>query len=363
MKILFGMPSADSLGGVVASEPPIAEALRRSGVTILSEDYVYGTAVEIGTLGRIRRVVRTALRFRKVIRDGGFDIIHLNSAFDKRSVLRDAASIFLIGRTKARVFLKVHGASLHEFTRPSLLYKVLIRYLGSRVDGFGIHTEDEMNGLERLGLDRERFHVILNSVVVDDAKPQGYVRIQKEPSDSFKLLFAGRFVETKGLLETIRACARLQERGVRFTLECCGDGPLRSAAELLVGELGLTELVDFRGFISRAELGRLTFECDALVFPTSHPEGFPIVLFDAIAAGMPVVTTRIRAAKDFLSEPDNCLFSTNDPANVADRLEELIGDVNLRSRMSENNVQFGKRLSPERLADDYIRIYEAVLKP
>ena len=243
MKILFGMPSADSHGGVVASEPPIAEALRRSGVTILSEDYVYGTAVEIGTLGRIRRVVRTALRFRKVIKDGDLDIIHLNSSFDKRSVLRDAASIFLIGRTKARVFLKVHGASLHEFTRPSLLYKVLIRYLGSRVDGFGIHTEDEMNGLERLGLDRERFHVILNSVVVDDAKPQGYVRIQKEPSDSFKLLFAGRFVETKGLLETIRACARLQERGVRFTLECCGDGPLRSAAERLVDELDVrTEL-------------------------------------------------------------------------------------------------------------------------
>lgn len=345
----------------MASEPPIVEALRRMVDGVRSEDYVYGSRIEIGTAERVRRVLSTALRLRKIAKSLDFDIVHLNTAFDKRSVLRDAASLFLIGRTNAKFFLKIHGASPHELYRASPLYRVLIRYMTSRVAGFGVHTEEEMRGLERLGLDPSRFHAILNSVVVNNARPDGFVRVHKEPTEEFRLLFAARFIETKGLLESIRACAILKERGLRFVLECCGDGPLKAEAESLVADLGLADFVNFRGFIPRADLGRLAFDCDVFVFPTSHPEGFPISLFDAVAAGMPVVTTRTRAAKDYLAEPDHCLFCTNDPESIADRLAELIGSRPLRQSMSRNNVRFGERLLPERVAQDYIRIYESVL--
>ena len=120
-------------------------------------------------------------------------------------------------------------------------------------------------------------------------------------------------------------------------------------------------MVNFRGHLPADELDRLFYETDIFVFPTSHPEGFPIVLFNAVAAGMPIVTTRRRAANDYLSEPENCLFSTNDPDDVANRLGELIGDVELRTRMSANNIAFGEGLTPEKMAADYLRIYGRVV--
>lgn len=218
-----------------------------------------------------------------------------------------------------------------------------------------------MAGLERIGLDRSRFHVTRNAIVVNRARPEGYVRKHLPPDGRCRILFASRFIETKGLLETIRACALLKERGFDVVLDCAGDGPLLDEAQALVAEQRLGDVVNFTGYIPTAELDRLYFESDLFVFPTSHVEGFPIVLFSAVAAGLPIVTTRTRAAKDFLAEPANCLFSGNDPASIADRVQTLIADISLRQRMSEENERYGERLSPDRMAREYLNIYEAVL--
>lgn len=362
MKILMGMPSPDSWGGPIACEPPVVDALRPMVEELRAEVYVYGDKKRATpTIMRVKRVLKTAFRFRKLIRNGDFDVVHLNTAFDRRSVLRDAASIFLIGRTRARYFLKIHGASPEQFAKRSMLFDPLIRFLRSRVSGFGVHTVEEIEGLESIGLDRSRFHVMRNAIVVNNAKPDGFVRAQKEPDETFRFLFASRFIDTKGVLETIKACSILKQRGVQFTLKCVGDGPLKARADALVSELELGGSIDLTGYIPAGDLDRLFFETDIFVFPTSHAEGFPIVLFNAVAAGMPVVTTRTRAANDHLSEPANCLFCTAQPENIADRLAELIGSKELRTAMSQENVRFGESLSPARMAEEYLEIYERIM--
>jgi len=362
MRILFGMPSADSWGGPIACEPPVVDALRPMVDHVQTEVYVYGDKKQkTPTISRVVRVLKTAFRFRRVIRKGDFDIVHLNTAFDRRSVLRDAASIFLIGRTRAKYFLKIHGASPEQFTDGSLLFGRLVRFLRSRVAGFGVHTDEEMEGLELIGLDPRQFRVTRNAIVVNNAKPAGFVRAHKEANEKFRILFASRFIESKGVLETITACSILKRRGLRFVLDCVGDGPLKLRAEKLAADLELGGSIEFKGYIPTRELDRLFFETDIFVFPTSHTEGFPIVLFSAVAAGMPIVTTQTRAANDHLAEPANCLFSTNQPENIADRLAELISSKTQRTAMSEENTRFGERLSPERMAVEYLEIYEKVI--
>ena len=362
MKILIGMPSPGSWGGTIACEPPVAEALAASGEDVTSEIYIYGDKAEryASTSRRVRRVVTTALRLRRLLKGQSYDVVHLNSAFDRRSVLRDAATILLIGRTRAKYFLKVHGASPEEFAGRSLVYGRLISFLNTRVSGFGVHTEEEMAGLEQIGLDRKKFFVTHNAIVVNREKPEGFVRNHKEPHERFRLLYAARFIGSKGVLETIRACAILREKGFDIELECLGDGPLEQEAHQLADNLGLSESVNFRGHVPANELDRLFFETDVFVFPTSHNEGFPIGLFNAVAAGMPIVTTKTRAANDNLSDPDNCLFSTDQPEDIAKRLAELIQNKELRTMMSEANVRFGEQLSPERMAVEYLAIYKKV---
>lgn len=344
----------------MACEPPLVEALRTMVTEVSTEDYVYGDKLKpTPTLSRIKRVLKTALRFRKVIRNNDFDLIHLNTAFDRRSVLRDAASIFLMRPGRAKIFLKVHGASANEFT--GNFFKALVRYLASRVDGYGINTSEEMNALAGIGLDRSKFHLVQNVITINESMPEGFVREQKSPTDVFQILFASRFIAAKGVLETIKACAMLRDRGIRFVLHCVGDGPVKAEAELLAAELKLGDSIKFTGHIPEAELTKLFFSSDIFVFPTSHNEGFPIVLFNAVAVGLPIVTTKIRAAADYLSEPQNCLFCERDPTSVADRLTELIESKELREHMSARNMELGRSFSGDQIAKKHLDIYNEIV--
>lgn len=361
MKILFGMPATDSWGGPAACESPFVDALRKIGVEVSEETYIYGDKESPTPLiSRVFRVVKTAIRFRGRLRRGDFDLLHLNSAFDRKTVMRDSISLFLMGSSRPKTFLKIHGASPNDIPRDSRLYRRLVRYLDSRVAGYGIFTHEEANGLRSLGLDASKFYFVRNAIDLGSAIPDGFVRSQKDASDIFELLFVSRFISTKGLLETIQAAAILLERGIDFTLYCLGDGPMRGEAEELVRARGLDANVIFTGYIPENEVAKRYLASDLFVFPTTHVEGFPIVLFKAAALGLPIVTTKIRAAAEYLAEAENCLFCTTDPADIADKIEQLIADKPMRERMSAANRKFSERLTPDVIAAEYLEIYRKI---
>jgi len=356
------MPAKDSWGGPAASEPPFVEALGALGVDVTTETYVYGDKERpTPFLSRIIRVLKTAWRFRRLLHRESFDLIHLNTAFDRKTVLRDSVSIFLMRPGRAKIFLKVHGAAGEDIPDRSIVFRPLMKYLSRHVDGLGVHTREEANELERHGFRPEKFYTVKNTIDVADKAPRGFRRKQKEGTETLELLFVSRFIKTKGLIETIEACAILRDRGVKFRLICVGDGPIRASAEALVQAKGLADHVEFTGYISEAEVFDKLLQGNMLIFPTSHREGFPNILFRAVAVGLPVVTTRARAGGEYLTEDENCLFCTPKPENIADKIQTLIGDRDLRERMSDANLAFGKLLTKEAIAEEFLEIYEKVV--
>ena len=350
------MPSPDSWGGPAACEPPFVEALRSLGHDVTTEIYVYGDKEKpTPFFSRTTRVLRTAMRFRRIVRENEYDVIHLNSSFDGRTILRDSFSLFLIGRTRAKMFVKLHGSMAGESAAAGYLTRKLIDMIRNRVDGFGYLSEAEVEDFVKLGFDRGRFYRVKNVVEV----AAGNAAIETKMSeDVFELLFVSRFASAKGLVETIEACELVRKRGYRFRLTCVGDGESRREADDAVGRLGLGRVVTFTGYIPESEVAEQYAGSDIFVFPTSHPEGFPLVLFKAVAVGMPIVTTRIRAAADYLNEPDNCLFAEKTPERIAHRIVELIESADLRNRMRKNNLDLGKSFSAEAIAKEYAAIYE-----
>lgn len=356
------MPSADSWGGPAASEPPFADALERRGHDVRREDYVYGDKDQpTPLLKRFSRVLKTASRFRKVIADGDFDIIHLNSAFDTKTILRDSASLFLFGTSREKIVIKLHGSMADEMRRSNPLIRQLIKYLAKRIDGFGYHTQEELQAFIRLGFDESKFYPVKNAVAVHLGLPKDHRGTEKESDEIFELIFVSRFIPAKGLIDTIAACEELRNRGVRFRLTCIGDGPTLREAKDEVGRLALGRVVTFTGYIPEDQVTEKFRSSDIFVFPTSHPEGFPNVLFKAVALGLPIVTTKVRAAADYLSEPENCLFCEKDPISIADRLQELIENKALRESMSASNLEYGNSLTPDVIAAEFEEIYEKVL--
>ena len=356
------MPSKDSWGGPAACEPPFVEALRDLGVDVVTEDYVFGDKDRpTPFLSRVSRVLKIAFRFRRLLKEHDFDLLFLNSAFDKRSILRDSISLFIMQPRKTKVFLKVHGSQAHKFVGGSRAWQVLIRYLRRRVNAFGLHTRDELRSFIQLGFSSTQFYRVRNAITIGSEIPDGFERNQKGSDGTFELLFVARFIGSKGLLSTIRACALLREKGINFVLTCVGDGEDKKEAEALVESLRLGDVVRFTGYIAEPDVTRLFLLSDIFIFPTSHAEGFPIVQFKAVACGLPIVTTRVRAAGEYLREPDNCLFCTADAENVAEKAASLIHDQKLRETMSASNFAYGSTLLPDAIATEYLSIFHAVI--
>ena len=361
MKILVGMPAKNSWGGPAASEPPFVDELRKCGIEVVEATYVYGDKeTPTSFLSRAIRVIGTALRFRKLLRQDKYDLIQLNTAFDKKTVVRDAASLLLMNPRRSKIFLKVHGAAAHLISPRSWLFRPLIAMLDKRVDGYGVFTHEEVETFIPHGIDRSKFHIVKN-IIDPGCATENRERSQKEPGEEFKLLFVSRFISTKGLLETIQACCIIRERGVRFTLDCIGDGPIRHEAEDLCNELELSDVVRFTGYIPESDVSGYFQRSDIFVFPTRHTEGFPIALFKAAVVGLPIVTTRVRAAAEYFEEPTNCLFCSDDPQSVAARIEELIGNKAMRETMGLANREFAGLLTQEAVTQKYVSIYEQIL--
>ncbi|MEO6655110.1 MAG: glycosyltransferase family 4 protein [Pyrinomonadaceae bacterium] len=359
MKILVGMPSKDSWGGPIASEPPFVDALRDLGVSVTEEVYVFGDKGQpTPFFRRIQRVIATTLNLRRVLRRHDFDLMHLNTAFDKKTIIRDSLSLFLLGTKRPKVFFKFHGSGAEEFVKTGFLYRQMIEYIKGRVDGFGVFSSEEMSNFRQIGFDERKMFSVKNAITIR-AEPNE-VMMRSPENKTTQILFVSRFIPTKGLLETIQACAILRDLKFTFVLTCVGDGETAVPAKSEVERLDLADQVEFTGYIAEDEVTKHYFDSDIFVFPTRHIEGFPIVLFKAVAAGLPIVTTNIRAAKDYLTEHENCLFSTQAPANIAEKIIKLIEDKSLRESMRENNVELGKTLLPEKIAREYLAIYKKI---
>ena len=280
---------------------------------VLEEVYVYGDRFDGITFARrIRRVLRTARLFRRIVRTERLDLVHLNTAFDLKALLRDVVCVLATRRHVETLLLKLHGSDpgLLRTRNPAL--RLLRRVLLAQVDAVGVLSTEERASMLALGLPEHKVFVVKNAIeaLAPGRSPSGR---PARPA----LLFIARMVPTKGLIDVVRACAILRTNGRDFTLVCVGDGPSRAEAEAEVAALGLAELVRFVGYVPEAETGAYYATSTALVFPT-HTEGFSLTIFNAVALGLPVLTTRIRAAADYLSEPENCLWvEPRDPEGIA----------------------------------------------
>jgi glycosyltransferase involved in cell wall biosynthesis len=147
-----------------------------------------------------------------------------------------------------------------------------------------------------------------------------------------RLLFVGRLAGVKGLPVLLEAMARLKPHRPSLRLSVAGDGPDRRKLEEQAKRLGLAENVRFLGYQSQQQVRDLLQQTDVFVL-ASFAEGVPVVLMEAMAAGVPVVATQIAGIPELVEDgASGFLVPPADPHALADRVERLLADADLRSR-------------------------------
>ncbi|MBA3769393.1 MAG: glycosyltransferase family 4 protein [Blastocatellia bacterium] len=357
MRILLGAPSPDSWGGPAACEPPFAEALRAAGHQVKEVVYVYGDKVERASIvARFRRVLKTAEDLRNPLKAETFDIVHLNTSFDLKTILRDAYCIYRMPSGNHRIFLKMHGSDASGYQNAGPVVTRLIRYIARRADAIGVLSSEERGDFIALGFDESKIYRVLNVVELEGVYERSPAR-----SDEIALLFVSRLIPAKGLVETINAAKILKDQNYSISLTVVGDGETRRDAEALASELSMDDEIRFTGYVAESEVARHLASSDIFVFPTRHIEGLPIALYKAAIAGLAIVTTPVRSARDLMSDGENCLFCESEPADIAAKIARLIGDARLMQTMADNNQKFRETLSREKVAGEYLAVYSEMV--
>ena len=172
--------------------------------------------------------------------------------------------------------------------------------------------------------------------------------------------WAGRMTAIKRVEVAVEAVASLRERGVDALLVLVGDGPDRAPAETRARELGIAEHVLFPGTV--AEMGPWYRAFDVFLLPSAN-EGTPVAAIESLAAGTPVVASRVGGVPDVVREgEDGFLVAAGDVDGFADRLEQLARDPELRRRMGEAAAPRARaRYAVARLIDDVDLLYAELL--
>lgn len=319
----------------------------------------------IGVLNNAFKIVIKLYRFKP-------EILYINSRFDAVSITRDFISIFIIKTfyfNKIKIVIKTHGSNLYNeensvLNKTSFFYKkTCLPYLRKNVNAWFFLSSEEIDAINFQ--DKKwinKMFLLPNIIETVRCSPDiNYAKSLGIPEDKIKVLFSGRMTLQKGCFDVLRAIPFLSNKE-DYCFVFLGDGPEFDELKEEAKVLSIYKHVLFLGFIPELTSDKLYATMDMLVFPTYFNEGFPMALFKSVGVGLPIITTKIRAAKDYLCEPLNVLWvPQKNPQAIAVAIQKITNDPHLRENMKINNLFLAERFSPKVVTSYMKEIFESIL--
>jgi glycosyltransferase involved in cell wall biosynthesis len=319
--------------------------------------------------GRLKVILSNAWALVKIARQFKPDVIYFNSRLEALAGMRDYITIRLFKlfyRKPVCILLKSHGSDIDVLqSKQRLVSKTILPYLQKHVTGWLFLSSEERRLIINSEFLPEQRVFVTKNIVRNHQFERDSLFKQKNniPADSKVLLFVGRLIKEKGLYEVIEGFAKLGAQATQTVLIVVGWGPEETELKQLIEQLSIANRVIFTGFIPEQDVVNYYANSDVLVFPTYFPEGFPMALFNSVAAGLAVVTTRTRAAADYLTSPDNCLWAEGQNSeSVYQALKTLLNDEQLLRDMKQRNIEKGQEFSRAQVAAELSTIIKQAIK-
>lgn len=171
------------------------------------------------------------------------------------------------------------------------------------------------------------------------------------PKENKTILYLGRLDRDKGLSLLLRAVAN-------FQLLIVGDGPEKTRLEKQAKELGLSDVVEFVGQVPYEETPKYYQAADVFVLPSEALEGLPMTVIEAMAAGLPVVASRVGGVPEAVIEGETGLLV--EPGNVEElsaALQKLLTDDVLREKMGRRAREVAEeKFSQEKMVEETLKV-------
>src|SRR5204863_7318106 len=195
-----------------------------------------------GPIGFLARLVLSPMALALAIARHGVDVVHINTSLNAKAYWRDLAYVAVAKLCGARVLYQVHGGQWEQFAPKGGLFAALMRRMLRWPDALVVLSREQLDAFRAAAPD-QAVELVPNGI--DCAPYLRYNRAAAEAASPLRLIYIGRLVAGKGLLETLEGLRIARANGVQARLVIAGNGPEEPRLRQYAREAGLARDVSF----------------------------------------------------------------------------------------------------------------------
>ena len=288
-----------------------------------------------------------------------YDIIHCH--FGPNGIL--GVTLKEIGVFEGKVVTVFHGYDISSYLRKH--GHAVYNGLFMKGDMFLPISERWKNRLIELGCSEQK--IVVHRVGIDTGK---FCYLPRKPGKdgTVRLLTIARLIEKKGVQYAVRAVADVLKRYSNIEYTIVGDGPIKNTLEGLIEELNVGKNVKLLGWRHQEEIIELMKHTDVLIAPSvvsedGDEEGIPVVLMEALAQGMPVLSTQHSGIPELVQDGESgFLVPERNVAALEEKLAYLVKHPEMWQKMGRTGREYVERYYDiDKLNDILVELYQRAL--
>jgi glycosyltransferase involved in cell wall biosynthesis len=283
-------------------------------------------------------------------------LLHVNLA-SGGSALRKAVTVALASALNVPIVIQLHGGGFHQFYHsvPKAMQRAIQRMFlrADRVIVLGDYWR-------RFMVDDIRI-AARNVVIIPNGAPTpDHTRFMR-PAEPPLILFLGRLDPAKGVTDLIHALASPPIAALSWVATLAGDGD-RKSLKAYANKKGIGDRISLPGWVDREEAEMLLASATLFILP-SHVENMPMSLIEALAHGVPSITTAVGVIPEFLTNGETAVIvKPANPAELADAIMRMLTDTSFRNQIGRcGHELFLGRFEHRMVVQRIVAVYRDVL--
>ncbi|MFA6014859.1 MAG: glycosyltransferase [Gallionellaceae bacterium] len=239
------------------------------------------------------------------------------------------------------------------------------RHQGNSLDGMVVPSFPMLNVLKNYGINT------LSEVIPTGIEPESFVPGNREafrdqykiPQDRPVLLFVGRVAHEKNIGFLLKVVAEVRKQIPDILFVIAGEGPAKEHLINDVSALGINNNVLFIGYLDRHTELNSCYRCADIFIFASRTETQGLVLLEAMAQGVPVVSTAELGTRDVLQDGLGVWIAKEELADFSEKVVQMLWNEILRDDLSKSGREYAHGWSASKQAEKMTNFYHAILQP
>ena len=259
-------------------------------------------------------------------------------------------------RKESPYIVSLRGSDVPGFNERFSFQYIFLKPLIRRVWRNAAAVIANSGGLKELALKTDRaakIGVIYNGVNIKD-----FAQRDNRENENIVILTVARLIKRKGIDDLIRAVPAIVKGHQNIKVKIIGEGNMGAELKALAEKLKVSEYIEFLGYVPHNEISNYYSTSDVFVLP-SRNEGMSNTVLEAMASGLPVITTDTGGTRELI-DGNGIIVPSEDSDVISEAVLRLINDHKLRVSRGMKSRKIAENMSWKKVADAYYNFYKGI---